>query len=204
MKSDDRCLLFFIKSPEEGKAKSRLAVSIGNGKAAAFYRSFVLEMLATLENGDFRLHLYFYPENSRKDIQTWLGKDYDYIPQKGKDLGERMKNGFSDAFASGFKRVVLVGSDIPDLPLEFIQEAFIALQKEEAVIGPSYDGGYYLIGFRDAGFSPEVFKDIPWSTERVFEKTVKLLGRKKVHFLPKCRDIDTIEDLEKSKWNPEE
>jgi uncharacterized protein len=200
MKSNDQCLLFFMKSPEEGNVKSRLAASIGKKEATALYKTFTLNMLAMLKKGDFSFRLYFYPEHSLESLQAWLGTNYDYFPQKGRNLGQRMKNGFLDAFASGLKRVVVVGSDIPDLPLEFIREAFFALRKNEAVVGPSYDGGYYLIGFRDAGFSPEVFKGIPWSTEKVFEKTITLLGRKKVHLLPKWRDIDTVEDLKKSSW----
>ncbi len=75
---------------------------------------------------------------------------------------------FRKAFDMGFKRVVLVGSDIPDLPLEFIEEAFTSLKEEDAVIGPAYDGGYYLIGFKDKTFSPQVFERMAWGTEKRF------------------------------------
>jgi hypothetical protein len=117
--------------------------------------------------------------------------------QQGEDLGERMKNGFVEAFAMDFKRVVLIGSDIPDLSLELIDEAFTSLREKDAVIGPSLDGGYYLIGFKNKTFSSQVFKGIPWSTERIFEQTTKILEREglTVHFLKPLRDIDTIEDL---------
>jgi len=93
--------------------------------------------------------------------------------------------------------VVLVGSDIPDLPLEFIEEAFTSLEEKDVVIGPSLDGGYYLIGFKDKKFSPQAFKGIPWSTERVFEETMKILKHEglTVHALKPQRDIDTVEDL---------
>ena len=113
------------------------------------------------------------------------------------DLGERMKNAFMEAFDSGFKRVVLIGSDIPGLTLEFIEEAFTSLKEKDVVIGPSFDGGYYLVGFRDKKFSPQVFKGIPWSTERVFEETMKILEREglTVHALKPLRDIDKIDDL---------
>jgi rSAM/selenodomain-associated transferase 1 len=126
-----------------------------------------------------------------------MGRDYLYMPQQGVDLGERMKNGFTEAFDSGFKRVLLIGSDIPGLPLEFIEEAFASLKEKDAVIGPSLDGGYYLIGFRDEKFSPQVFKGILWSTERVFEETMKILEREglTIHTLKPLRDIDTIDDL---------
>jgi len=109
-----------------------------------------------------------------------------------------------EAFAIGFKRVVLIGSDIPDLSLEFIEEAFHSLQEKDAVIGPSLDGGYYLIGFKDKSFSPQVFKGIPWSTERVFDETMKIFkqGSLAVHTLQPLRDIDTIGDLQNLRKDP--
>jgi len=190
-------LLFFIKSPEKGRVKTRLASAVGDEMAVRLYRRFLLETLFTLNRGTFLFYLCFYPENSLSDLKGWLGDDYLYMPQKGEDLGERMKNGFIDAFAMNFKRVVLIGSDIPDLPLEFIEEAFTSLQEKDVVIGPSLDGGYYLIGFKDKNFSLRVFEGIPWSTKRVFEETMKILKQEgfTVHTLQHWRDIDTIDDL---------
>ena len=194
---DNRCLLFFIKNPKKGKVKTRVASAIGDKMAMKLYRRFLLEMLSTLNRGTFLFYLCFHPENSLNDLKDWLGDHYLYTPQMGENLGQRMKNGFVEAFSMNFKRVVLIGSDIPDLPLEFIEEAFNSLGEKDAVIGPSFDGGYYLIGFRDKTFSPQVFEGIPWSTERVFEDTMKILKQEGllVHTLPRWRDIDTIEDL---------
>jgi len=194
---DDRCLLFFIKNPEKGKVKTRLASAMGHEMAVKLYRRFLLEMVFTLNKGTFLFYLCFYPGDSLNDLKHWLGDHYLYTPQNGENLGERMKNGFMEAFATGFKRVVLIGSDIPDLSLEFIEEAFHSLQEKDVVIGPSLDGGYYLIGFKDKTFSPQVFKGIPWSTERVFDETMKVLkkGSLAVHTLQPLRDIDTIDDL---------
>ena len=195
---DDRCLLFFIKNPEKGNVKTRLASAMGDEKAVKFYKRFLLEMLSTLNRGTFLFYLCFYPEHSLKDLKRWLGDHYLYTPQYGENLGEKMKNGFVEAFAMSFKRVVLIGSDIPDLPLEFIEEAFTSLNEKDAVIGPSIDGGYYLIGFSDKSFSPQVFEGVPWGQETVFKKTMKLLERegKTVHTLQPLRDIDTIKDLQ--------
>jgi rSAM/selenodomain-associated transferase 1 len=197
LKLDNRCLLFFLKNPEKGRVKTRLASAVGDEVAVKLYKRFLLEMLSTLNQGTFLFYLCFYPENSLNDLKGWLGDDYLYMPQKGKDLGERMKNGFMEAFAMRFKRVVLIGSDIPDLPLEFIEEAFTSLKEKDVVIGPSFDGGYYLIGFKDKVFSLKVFEGIPWSTKRVFEETMKVLKQEgfTVHTLPLLRDIDTIDDL---------
>jgi glycosyltransferase A (GT-A) superfamily protein (DUF2064 family) len=108
-----------------------------------------------------------------------------------------MRNGFIDGFAMGYKRVVLIGSDIPDLPMKYIEEAFKSLKEMDAVIGPAYDGGYYLIGFKDKTFSPQVFEGRAWGTKNVFDETMKKLKkfRRVVYTLPYQRDIDTVEDL---------
>ena len=194
---DDRCLLFFIKYPEKGRVKTRLAASVGDERALILYKRFLLNILSTLDKGTFLFYLCFYPADALENLRKWLGEDYLYIPQQGMDLGERMKNGFLESFAMNFKRVILIGSDIPGLPLEFIDEAFASLREKDCVIGPSLDGGYYLIGFRDKKFSPHVFKGIPWSTERVFEVTMKILEREglTVHTLKPLRDIDKFDDL---------
>jgi rSAM/selenodomain-associated transferase 1 len=193
----DRCLLFFVKNPERGKVKSRLAAVIGDDSAVSLYKNLVAQMLSTLKGGTFPLYICFFPKNAQKPIKNWLGRAYRYIPQKGKDLGERMRNSFIDAFAMGYKRVVLIGSDIPDLPMKYIEEAFKSLKEMDAVMGPAYDGGYYLIGFKDKTFSPQVFEGIAWGTKSVFDETTKKLKRlrRAVRTLPCKRDIDTVEDL---------
>ncbi len=197
MKLDDRCLLFFVKYPEKGKVKSRLAAVIGDDSAVSVYKNLVAQMLSTVKEGSFPLYICFFPKNAQKPIKNWLGREYRYIPQHGKDLGERMRNGFIDGFAMGYKRVVLVGSDIPDLPMKYIEEAFKSLKEMDAVIGPAYDGGYYLIGFKDKTFPPQVFEGIAWGTKNVFDGTMKKLKRfrRVVYTLPYQRDIDTVEDL---------
>jgi hypothetical protein len=190
-------LLFFIKNPEKGKVKTRLASAIGDKKAVKLYKRFLLEMLFTLNRGTFLFYLCYSPESPLSDLKDWLGDQYLYMPQSGENLGERMKNGFAEAISMNFRRVVLIGSDIPDLPLAFIEEAFTSLREKDVVIGPSFDGGYYLIGFKDKTFSARAFEGIHWSTESVFEKTIKVLKQEglTVHTLRPLRDIDTVEDL---------
>jgi rSAM/selenodomain-associated transferase 1 len=201
VKLDDRCLLFFVKNPERGKVKSRLAAVIGGDSAVRLYKNLVVQMLSTLKEGTFPLYICFFPKSAQKPTKNWLGSEYCFIPQNGKDLGERMRNGFIEAFEMGFKRVVLIGSDIPDLPLEFIEEAFITLNKNDVVIGPAFDGGYYLIGFKDKSFFPQLFEGIAWGTQNVFGETIEKLKRfrRVVHTLPYLRDIDTAEDLKRLK-----
>jgi len=186
-----------VKNPKRGKVKSRLAAVIGNDSAVSVYKNIVDRMLSKLKEGTFPIYICFSPKNAQESVKNWLGREYRYIPQNGKDLGERMSNGFTEAFEMGFKKVVLIGSDIPDLPLEFIEEAFITLNKSDVVIGPAFDGGYYLIGFKDKTFSPQVFEGMAWGTQNVFDETIKKLKRfgRAVHTLPYQRDIDTVEDL---------
>ena len=177
--------------------KTRLASAIGDKLAVKLYKRFLLEMLFTLNGGTFVFYLCYSPESPLSNLKDWLGDHYLYMVQTGEDLGERMKNGFVEAISMNFKRVVLIGSDIPDLPLEFIEEAFTSLREKDAVIGPSLDGGYYLIGFKKETFSPRVFEGIHWSTASVFEKTLRVLQQEglAVHTLQPLRDIDTVEDL---------
>jgi len=201
---DDRCLLFFVKYPEKGKVKSRLAAVIGDDSAVSLYKNLVEKMLSTLKKGTFSLYICFFPKSAQKPIKNWLGRKYGYMPQHGKDLGERMRKGFTDGFAMGYQRVVLIGSDIPGLPINYIEEAFKSLKKMDAVIGPAFDGGYYLIGFNQSTFSPQVFKGIAWGTKNVFAETIEKLKRlrRAVHTLPYQRDIDTAEDLKHLKGKP--
>jgi hypothetical protein len=189
-------VLLFVKYPAKGRVKTRLAAVIGDDNALLLYRHFILDILEMLKNGGCALKICYAPPDSGGRLSSWLGKEYEYIPQRGKDLGERMKNAFIDVFSEGFSGVLLIGSDIPDLPVAVIEEAF-SFRGTQAVIGPASDGGYYLIGFQRDTVLPGVFEDMPWGTEKVFEKTMELLHQHgyTVHQLPVWRDVDTIDDL---------
>jgi rSAM/selenodomain-associated transferase 1 len=191
------CMLFFAKYPEKGEVKKRLATHLGEDITVELYRYFVLDSLSTLEKCGVKLLVCFYPPESQKRFAEWLGMNYSYVPQQGSDLGQRMKTCFVNAFDRGFHFVVAIGSDIPDLPCEFIKEALSSLKTHDVVIGPSFDGGYYLIGFREDKFIPEVFDGIDWGTHTVFHDTLTVLQNAicNVHTLPKWSDIDTIADL---------
>lgn len=197
----EKCTLVFIKSPEKGTVKSRLAAVIGEEHACRLYELFVLDLLKTLEkaadDGNYALKVCFYPPESEKAIAAWLGSRFEYLPQQGRDLGERMSKTFMEGFAAGYRQILLVGSDIPDLPVQIIHNGFASLRQHGAVIGPSHDGGYYLIGFRSDCFLPDIFAGILWGTNEVFEKTMTLfrLGNQDVSILPVWRDIDTLDDL---------
>jgi hypothetical protein len=190
-------IIIFIKYPEKGRVKTRLAQRIGAEKAINLYKIFVSEIIENLKVVKADLNICFTPKGSKCKLKEWLGEDYSYSLQRGKDLGERMENSFRRLFAKGYKKVVLVGSDIPDLDYNIVNKALSSLSKYDAVIGPSFDGGYYLIGFKNNTFLPEAFRNIRWSSDSVFNNTMRILkeNRRRVKLMDKKRDIDTIHDL---------
>ena len=198
MNRDSRnCVLFFVKYPVSGRVKTRLAEQIGQDAAADLYRNFVADILTTLKSLDVSLRIVFDPPGSKEQFQRWLGKECSYIPQLGQNLGQRMKNAFLQVFREDFKRVVVIGSDSPDLPAEYLDLAFGVLDTNDVVIGPSSDGGYYLMGFTRNTFLPEAFERISWSSNKVFKQTIDILQQYKqsLYLLPQWHDIDTLVDL---------
>ena len=194
---NNSCVILFVKYPTPGRVKTRLAEQLGQKRAAEVYKNFVVDILATLANLNVNLKIFFEPADAQQRFQSWLGKEYSYIAQAGGDLGQKMKNAFQCVFADGFSRAVVIGSDSPDMPADFLDSSFTALDSHDAVIGPAADGGYYLIGFSGDSFLPEAFEQICWSTDRVFWQTINTLKkhRRKVHLLPQWYDVDTFEDL---------
>jgi hypothetical protein len=193
----DSIILFFIKYPEPGKVKTRLAPSIGRKGASELYRYFILDILKKLESTGIPFKICFTPKGRGPKIQKWLGVRHQYAPQHGRGLGQRMTTAFAHAFGEGYRRCILIGSDFPDLPAPFLEESLDALDNNDAVIGPAVDGGYYLIGFRWDSFSPEVFDDMAWGSGTIFRETLSRLRgiEKKAHILPPWNDVDTVEDL---------
>jgi len=192
-----RCIILFVKYPEKGRVKTRLSAVLGDETTQNLYKCFVSDLIGTLEKKRYTFKIAFYPPGSYKKIISWLGPEHSYITQVGSDIGERMETAFKETFLEGFNEVLVIGSDIPDITPSLIDKAFEVLKSSDAVIGPCFDGGYYLIGFRKKTFLSDTFKGIQWSTEGVFKDTMGVFMKKgfKVHVLPKLRDIDRIEDL---------
>jgi len=191
------CILFFVKDPIKGGVKSRLAAELDDTIAVELYKNFILDMLATLTACAAQCLICVYPEGALEKVKKWLGPKYHYLPQEGKDLGERMKNGFIEAFSMKFEHAILIGSDIPDLPLSIVKEAFRMFETHDAVVGPAHDGGYYLIGFRNDTFLPEVFDKMKWGGETVLRSTLNRIKKRgcRVHLLPAWNDVDTLADV---------
>lgn len=190
-------VLLFIKAPEKGTVKTRLSEKIGADAAFDIYKCFVLDTLKTLDSCQCPFRVLVWPSDSCGIVKDWLGDAYSYRPQQGEDLGERMKNAVNQAFAGNSEKVLVIGSDIPDLTASLISQAFKALETCDAVIGPSVDGGYYLIGFNRDSYLADVFDGIRWGTASVFQQTMNVLKMKglSVHILERLMDIDTFDDL---------
>jgi rSAM/selenodomain-associated transferase 1 len=192
-------VLFFLKWPEAGKVKTRLGEKIGDEAAAELYANFVLDELEMLKTLDVPLTICFHPAERLSYLRRWLGEEYDFMEQKGKDLGSRMRNAFAETFATGYKKTVLIGSDVPDMEGRVLVDAFESLEENDAVIGPTVDGGYYLIGFRGDSFRSEVFEGMEWSTSEVFAKTLEKFDgfgdNYQVGMLDTLQDVDTLDDL---------
>ncbi len=187
-------LIIFTRNPELGKIKTRLAASIGDVKALEVYETLLRHTRDVCQNVEADKFLFYDSKIVHKDI--WHNNDFIKLLQKGVDLGERMKNAFAEIFDRNYERVVIVGSDLPELSTGIISAAFTKLENTEFVIGPAEDGGYYLLGMKQPFGS--VFDINDWGTESVGRATMQKLRGKSVTVLPMLNDIDTFEDLQKS------
>lgn len=196
---DKRLVLLFVKLPEKGKVKSRIAQRMGEDLVLILYENMVLDTIDMLTRGRFPFRICFTPPDARDRITAWLGQGYHAVPQIGDDLGERMEKAFKQVFSEGVEEALLIGSDIPGLTAGIVDEAFSALRTNEAVIGPAEDGGYYLIGFNNRAFVPDIFHGMAWSTGTVFRETMDKLhdASLTVPTLPALNDMDTVEDLKR-------
>lgn len=194
---DDACILLFVKAPEKGRVKTRLAREMGDEFALRLHESMVLDSIDMLEQAAFPYRICYTPIGALEQMQTWLGRDKAFMPQSGNDVGERMECAFAGMFREGKKRVVITGSDIPGMNATILGQAFDALNGSDAVIGPALDGGYYLIGFTEKGFAPGVFRRLAWGTNSVFQETMGKLAQsaRTVRVLPQLSDVDCRDDL---------
>ena len=193
-----RAILLFVKYPEPGKVKTRLAATLGMETAADIYRRLVAAVIAGLPDGD-DLIVMFDPPEKRAQVAEWLhsllaGRRADFIPQAEGDLGARLDRAFAEAFAQGFAKVAVIGSDCIELSPAVFSETWEALETRGAVLGPSTDGGYYLLALRQP--CAALFRGIAWSTDEVRAQTVaraQTVGLA-VHELAALPDIDTEAD----------
>jgi len=191
-------LLVFVRAPEAGRVKTRLAAAIGAQAALRVYRrlaehTMVQARALAAEGVEVRVH--HAPDGAGEAVRAWLGDGPRYLPQASGDLGMRMRDAFDRAFTDGADRVVIVGSDLPELSAPLLHRAFHLLDTHPAVVGPARDGGYYLLGLR--GMIGGIFDGIEWSTPGVLAATLDRLRAAGVEpaMLETLSDVDTVEDL---------
>ncbi|MFL1012546.1 TIGR04282 family arsenosugar biosynthesis glycosyltransferase [Flavisericum labens] len=188
-------VIVFVKNIKLGKVKTRLAKTIGNQGAFEVYSELVKVTEKATEKLSADIHIYF----SNAIVNTkW--KDAYKAVQEGKDLGERMHNAFKKGFRDGYERIVLIGSDLPEISSHHINQGLKSLNQHETVFGPAEDGGYYLIGL--SKMHPFIFENKPWSQPHLLTETLKQLRENNITFttLETLNDIDTFEDLIDSKF----
>ncbi|MBA6315251.1 TIGR04282 family arsenosugar biosynthesis glycosyltransferase [Cellulophaga baltica] len=189
--SKENLLLIFTRNPELGKCKTRLAASIGDEKALAIYKFLLHHTAEITRNLDIKKQLYYSEEIWKDDI--WSTEIYDKKLQKGINLGLRMENAFKAGFKQGYKKIIVIGSDMYDLNQKDLENAFTQLDTSDFVVGPAEDGGYYLLGMKAVEHA--VFTDKAWGTPTVLKDTLKNLEDKKTTLLEIKNDVDVIEDI---------
>lgn len=195
-------LILFTRYPIPGQAKTRLIPTLGQMAAADLHRQMTEHTLAQVRQLQSHYPLTVEVRFTGADVttmQAWLGADLLYSLQTEGDLGDRMAQALRFAFSHPVERVIIIGSDCPNLTASVLLEAFQALRQTDLVLGPTTDGGYYLIGMRR--FVPDLFQAIAWSTDQVFAQTVEIAQRLTLSFttLPALTDVDRPADL--SVWH---
>jgi rSAM/selenodomain-associated transferase 1 len=184
-------LALFLKAPRVGTVKTRLASEIGDRRALRLYRVLVARTLAAVRDAGLEVTIWFTPPDAATEMRFWLG-DWDFRPQASGDLGARLAAA-ARAVEPG-RGWIAFGADCPRLGAEHLREASTLVERGDLVVGPSEDGGYYLIGGPTP--LPDLFSEMPWSTNRLLHETRTRLERTGVrwHELPLLRDVDTAED----------
>ncbi len=184
-------LIIFIKNPEKGKVKTRIAKTTGPDRALEIYNHLLNHTRTVCESVTSDKYLYYSEFIDNND--AWSTEDFHKNLQIQGSLGDKISHAFK-ALVEVYNNILIIGSDCLDLDTEIIELAINALENNQVVIGPTYDGGYYLIGSQ--GYHPELFTDIAWSTESVCDQTLEAAVKKglSVFTLPMLHDIDHESD----------
>lgn len=188
----DNALLVFVKNLIDGQVKTRLAATVGSDAAIKIYQQLLQHTYYVSKNisaGKF----VFYSDFIEEDI--WNTSVFKKEIQQGNDLGERMKNAFTKAFENRFEKVIIIGTDGPQINENILENAFTKLNDYDIIIGPANDGGYYLLGMKK--LHSFFFENIRWSTGSVLKETISRCQKNNLSYflLPELIDIDEEKDL---------
>jgi len=191
-------LAIFMKALRLGSVKTRLQPQLTPEQALTLYRAMGEDLVAKFRGAvGFDLQIHFWPPDGGEEMRQWLGDGLVFCAQEKGDLGWKMLRAFAHAFQQGYRKAVIIGSDLPTLDQSRIQEAFRQLETHDAALGPTDDGGYYLVALKS--LHPELFANVSWSTEGVFAQTMENARRAnlRVARLKKEADLDTFPDVRK-------
>lgn len=194
VKTHDNAVILFARDPVLGKVKTRLSPFLDDATILKLYTCFLQDSLDKVgQVGNADRFVGVAPADQSGFFSRTLGSDIRLFVQEGEDLGDKMRRAIQDRFEEGYKRVVIIGSDSPSLPVSYIDQAFAC--DKDLVLGPSTDGGYYLIGMREKVV--EVFDGVSWGTETVLRETCERLVQSGagLELLPVWYDVDSPEDL---------
>ena len=189
--NSNNLLLIFTRNPEIGKGKRRLAATVGDQAAFDIYKFLLDHTVAITKNLYAEKEVYYSEEIWENDI--WDNQKFGKKLQVGEDLGVRMANAFQEGFQNEYQKIIIIGSDMLDLSQENLEEAFKSLEKNDFVVGPAEDGGYYLLGMKK--FLPALFKNKTWGTETVLKDTMDDLKNETTALLETRNDVDYYEDI---------
>ncbi|MDD5669518.1 MAG: TIGR04282 family arsenosugar biosynthesis glycosyltransferase [Candidatus Omnitrophica bacterium] len=190
------CLIVFAKEPQGGEVKTRLQSDLSQDTCVKLYKAFLKDTFKLVRAIQcFDMVLAYESSVSEPRYLKTIARDFIFYKQKGRDLGEKMYDAFKYAKGLNYEKVIIIGSDSPNLPAMYIKDAFKQLDENDIVLGPSYDGGYYLIGLKEPCL--EIFKRVQWSSKTTLEDTVKNARRleKKAAFLNTWYDVDDLSGL---------
>lgn len=193
-------LVVMAKAPVPGAVKTRLVPPLAPEQAAELYTALLMDQLEHLNalEGAAR-YVAFTPDDSKPLVEALVPPGYQCFAQRGGDLGERMQEALGELGRRGHRNLMLMGSDLPPVPLEILDQGFAQLSahSQRVVLGPSRDGGYYLVGMNAE--LPEIFSARTWSHERVLAETTEKLVQLGIHFslLREWFDVDGVADLER-------
>lgn len=186
-------IMVFVRNPELGRVKTRLAKSVGDQAALETYKTLSKHTFKVISEIDSD-KLIFYSDKIQ-DNDVWTATNCKKQIQTKGDLGQKMLAAFQYGFSLGYQKILIIGSDLYSLRPKHIESAFEQLENYDVVIGPALDGGYYLLGLNF--IIPKIFKQKQWSTSSVLKETLSDLKEFNVNLLEPLNDIDTYEDLKK-------
>jgi rSAM/selenodomain-associated transferase 1 len=186
----------FIKVPEEGAVKTRLIPPLSEGEACDLYGAFIEDLFQRIRKLKKLSVTVFYSGSNPEKLEENLPQGWNLAAQHGNTLGERLLHAFDALLEEEGSYAVIIGSDSPDIPLLAIKRAFTKLKHKDVVLGPSADGGYYLIGLKKQ--ISELFEDIPWGEDAVLRRTLEIIASHGMNLslLPLWYDVDTPRSLE--------